>query len=319
MNKLRYFVIFFIISCSNETNLIKVDEQELAMDVDRLCAIVTSTPEFQARGEYVKGYYQILDKYGLSQDSEIIQATFDGMTDILAIGSFCEVATIASIMQAVNPDKSLNTEKVSPNLEEIEKQREVKIKEVKIPDDEQFYEEYLNPIKELALNDPKLKNLGFIVAHFFDDGCVIQILEDGIAIPLKPSEEFEGYILKEANDKMAIFSDEGGQDYVFYNPHMFNKYEEPSIRVNRPSYTSEIPENAAIPIVIGPSGEISINGRRIDIKQLKENVAKMIDDNPQLKYVVVSPDTKTSADDIVRVLDIINETGVLNVSLQIEE
>ena len=45
----------------------------------------------------------------------------------------------------------------------------------------------------------------------------------------------------------------------------------------------------------------------------------MIDDNPQLKYVVVSPDTKTSADDIVRVLDIINETGVLNVSLQIEE
>ena len=50
------------------------------------------------------------------------------------------------------------------------------------------------------------------------------------------------------------------------------KYEEPSIRVNQPSHTSEtqeIPDNAAIPIVIGSSGEISINGRRIDIKQLK--------------------------------------------------
>lgn len=93
------------------------------------------------------------------------------------------------------------------------------------------------------------------------------------------------------------------------------KYEEPSIRANRPSETQEIPENAAIPIVIGPSGEISINGRRIDIKQLKENVAKMIDDNPQLKYVVVSPDTKTSAYDIIRVLDIVREAGVLNVSL----
>ena len=316
MNKLRYFVIFFIISCSNETNLIKVDEQELAMDADRLCAIVSSTPEFQARGEYVKGYYQILDKYGLSQDSEIIQATFDGMTDILAIGSFCEVATIASIMQAVNPDKPIHTEEeVSLNLEEIEKQKEEKTKEVKIPDDEQFFEEYYNPIKELALNDPKLKNLGFIVTYFFDDGPVIEILEHGIFIPVELGEEYEGYILKEANDKMAIFSDEDGQEYIFYNPHMFNKYEEPSIRVNRPSYTSEIPENAAISIVIGPSGEISINGRRIDIKQLKENVAKMIDDNPQLKHVVVSSDTKTSANDIVRVLDIIREAGVINVSL----
>ncbi len=86
--------------------------------------------------------------------------------------------------------------------------------------------------------------------------------------------------------------------------------------VNRHSHTSEIPEYAAeIPIVIGPSGEISINGRRIDIKQLKENVAKMIDDNPQLKYFVVSPDTKTSAYDVIRVLDILREAGALNVSL----
>ena len=223
MNKLRYFVIFFIISCSNETNSIKVDDQELAMDADRLCAIVSSTPKFQARGEYIKGYYQILDKYGLSQDSKIMQATFDDMTDILAIGSFCEVATVASIMQAINPDKSIYTEEeASPNLEEIEEQREVKTNEATLSD-EQFYEEYINPIKELALNDPKLKNLGFIVAHFFDDGCVVEIQEHGIAIPLNLGEEYEGYILKEANDKMAIFSDEGGQDYVFYNPHSFNK------------------------------------------------------------------------------------------------
>ena len=88
-----------------------------------------------------------------------------------------------------------------------------------------------------------------------------------------------------------------------------------SLRVNQPSHTSEIPEYTEIPIVIGPSGEISINGRRIDIKQLKENVAKMIDDNPQLKYFVVSPDTKTSAYDIIRVFDIVREAGALNVSI----
>ena len=131
MSKLKYFVIFFIISCSNGANSAKVDEQELAMDADRLCAIVSSTPKFQARGEYIKGYYQILDKYGLSQDSKIIHSTFDGMTDILAIGSFCEIKTIESIKYAINPDKSKYTNEVENlSFEEIEKQREEKIKKI---------------------------------------------------------------------------------------------------------------------------------------------------------------------------------------------
>ena len=71
------------------------------MDADRLCTIVASTPRFQAREKYVNGYYNILDKYGLSQDSKSIQKTFDEMTEILAVGSVCKMKTLASIKEAI--------------------------------------------------------------------------------------------------------------------------------------------------------------------------------------------------------------------------
>ena len=80
---------------------IEIDEKKIEMDADRLCTIVASTPRFQAREEYIKGYYNILDKYGLSQDSKSIQETFDGMTEILAIGSICKIKTVASIREAI--------------------------------------------------------------------------------------------------------------------------------------------------------------------------------------------------------------------------
>ncbi len=137
MKKLTYFLIIFIVSCGDNTSAIKVDEKTLAMDVDRLCAIVSSSPKFQARGEYIKGYYQILDKYGLSQDSETIQDTFDGMTELLATGSFCEVRTIHSIKEAINPknpNDSAHTKEIKLNIkvEETEEQASNRISDERI-------------------------------------------------------------------------------------------------------------------------------------------------------------------------------------------
>ena len=93
------FTLFLIIGCGDTSK--EIDEAKLEMDVDRLCSVVASTPRYQARSEYVKGYYNILDKYGLSQDSETIQETFDGMTELLAMGSFCKIKTLSAIRKAI--------------------------------------------------------------------------------------------------------------------------------------------------------------------------------------------------------------------------
>ena len=55
-----------------------------------------------------------------------------------------------------------------------------------------------------------------------------------------------------------------------------NFIKEPGLKINRPeSDTSETQENAAILIAIGASGEIWMDGRRIDARQVKANVVKL--------------------------------------------
>ena len=59
-----------------------------------------------------------------------------------------------------------------------------------------------------------------------------------------------------------------------------NFIKEPGLEVNRPdSDTSEIQENAAILIAIGGNDEIYMDGRRIDVRQVKANVLKLLADN----------------------------------------
>ena len=79
----------------------------------------------------------------------------------------------------------------------------------------------------------------------------------------------------------------------------------------------EIPQNPAILIAIGPSGEISMNGLRIDICAVREYVERIIAENPQQSQsVVISADEKVSANDIIRVMDAVRLAGVMSISLR---
>ena len=82
-----------------------------------------------------------------------------------------------------------------------------------------------------------------------------------------------------------------------------NFIKEPGLEINRPdSETAEVTENAAILIAIGSAGEIYMDGRRIDVRQVKANVIRMIAENPQ-GTVVIQADEKSTADTIIDVMD----------------
>ncbi len=93
---------------------------------------------------------------------------------------------------------------------------------------------------------------------------------------------------------------------------------EPGLDVNRPdSDTSEIQENAAILIAIGSNDEIYMDGRRIDVRQVKANVLKLLADNPQGNVVIYADET-ASADAITQVMDGARDAGVYDISLTAE-
>ena len=97
-----------------------------------------------------------------------------------------------------------------------------------------------------------------------------------------------------------------------------NFIKEPGLEVNRPdSDTSEIQENAAILIAIGGNDEIYMDGRRIDVRQVKANVLKLLADNPQ-GSVVIQADETASADAIIQVMDGARDAGVFDISLAAE-
>ena len=97
-----------------------------------------------------------------------------------------------------------------------------------------------------------------------------------------------------------------------------NFIKEPGLEVNRPdSETAEPTENAAILIAVGNAGEIYMDGRRIDKRQVKANVVRLLAENPQ-GSVVIQADEKAKADTIMAVMDGAREAGVYNISLASE-
>ena len=97
-----------------------------------------------------------------------------------------------------------------------------------------------------------------------------------------------------------------------------NFIKEPGLEINRPdSDTAETQENAAILIAIGANDEVWMDGRRIDVRQVKANVVKMLADNPQ-GSVVIQADEKAVADTIIKVMDGAREAGVNAISLASE-
>ena len=97
-----------------------------------------------------------------------------------------------------------------------------------------------------------------------------------------------------------------------------NFIKDPGLEINRPdSETAEITENAAILIAIGPAGEIYMDGRRIDVRQVKANVIRLMAENPQ-GAVVMQADKKASAEKIIAVMDEVREAGVIDISIASE-
>ena len=90
-----------------------------------------------------------------------------------------------------------------------------------------------------------------------------------------------------------------------------NFIKEPGLEINRPdSDTAEIQEN-------GANDEVYMDGRRIDVRQVKANVVKMLADNPQ-GSVVIQADERAVADTIIKVMDGAREAGVNAISLASE-
>ena len=111
-------------------------------------------------------------------------------------------------------------------------------------------------------------------------------------------------------------------DVVFILLNFFivtaNFIKDPGLEINRPdSETAEITENAAILIAIGPAGEIYMDGRRIDVRQVKANVIRLMAENPQ-GAVVMQADEKATAEKIIAVMDEVREAGVIDISIASE-
>ena len=97
-----------------------------------------------------------------------------------------------------------------------------------------------------------------------------------------------------------------------------NFIKDPGLEINiTDSETAEITENAAILIAIGPTGEIYMDGRRIDVRQVKANVIRLMAENPQ-GAVVMQADEKATAEKIIAVMDEVREAGVIDISIASE-
>jgi len=124
------------------------------------------------------------------------------------------------------------------------------------------------------------------------DNVIRESLEVGLCKELVLNEKNYEIKIKDAIDEI----------YTIYLPTAYLEEEEK--------------EDDEILIAIGPSGEISMNGLRIDISAVRENVERIIAENPQQSQsVVISADTKKSANDIIRVMDDVREAGVVGISL----
>ena len=94
-----------------------------------------------------------------------------------------------------------------------------------------------------------------------------------------------------------------------------NFVKEPGLEVSRPeAETADLQENAGILIAIGQAGEVYMDGRRIDVRQIKANVLKLKAERPDAS-VVIRADERSTADVITQVMDGVRAAGVRDISL----
>lgn len=96
---------------------------------------------------------------------------------------------------------------------------------------------------------------------------------------------------------------------------------ESGLDVNRPPTSEEPPpdsDNTNIVFRISESNELTLEGRRIDVRSVRANVERMHAENPEAK-VVVSAHPKSKTELFVLISDQSREAGVYDVSLSTDE
>lgn len=94
---------------------------------------------------------------------------------------------------------------------------------------------------------------------------------------------------------------------------------ESGIDVNRPEATTAITKDrAGILIAINAKGEVWINKRRIDVRAVQANVARLHAENPQ-GTVVIQADKLATTEVLIKVMDGARSAGVYDVSIAAQE
>lgn len=92
---------------------------------------------------------------------------------------------------------------------------------------------------------------------------------------------------------------------------------ESGIDVNRPPTTDQPPPDSAnknIVFNIDDAGEITLEGRRIDVRSVRANVERIHAENPEAK-VIISASPKAKTEVFVEISDQAREAGVYDISL----
>jgi biopolymer transport protein ExbD len=96
---------------------------------------------------------------------------------------------------------------------------------------------------------------------------------------------------------------------------------ESGLDVNRPPTSDEPPpdsDNTNIVFRVSESNELTLEGRRIDVRAVRANVERMHAEKPEAK-VIVSAHPKSKTELFVLISDQAREAGVYDVSLSTDE
>lgn len=93
-----------------------------------------------------------------------------------------------------------------------------------------------------------------------------------------------------------------------------NFIRDPGIEVSRPEANTATTQATSILVAIGATGDIWIDGRRVDVRQVKANIVRLRADNPK-GGLVIRADVQATADKIIAVADAAREAGVFDISI----
>jgi len=96
---------------------------------------------------------------------------------------------------------------------------------------------------------------------------------------------------------------------------------ESGLDVNRPPTSDEPPpdtENTNIVFRVSESNELTLEGRRIDVRAVRANVERMHAEKPEAK-VIISAHPKSKTELFVLISDQAREAGVYDISLSTDE